>query len=654
MKTITIKRLVLKNWKSLNHDVTFNSDTTTICARNGVGKSSLQKAWNWLLSGYTSAITPKNHELFDNRCELTHETPIASVKAFVIIDGVEYTIEKSAQAKFSRKRGTNEYSKDSSDVYKYYVDEIEVSATSFSEWISVNFCDYQMLAFCMDGTFFATLAEEDRKQARKVLEQIVGEIKPTDFGGDYSCLENEFAKGYTIEQIEERAKNRIKPLKKRQDEIPSLIHSKEDYVSQLEHEDYNQVELDIQSTKDTINEIDNQIIGKRDAIQPILGKRQELFEVVNSLTLKLNSKKSEYNNNNNFSINELNNQIRNADATNARTEKENNRIITDFKKLQSALERNKASLQLLEEKRNKLIKKRNEIKELVFDDDKCAFCGQLLPNDKLELAKKHFNEEKDEKYEDCIREGKNVRAEIDVLLGIISEMEQEISEGYVLHELINVEDLIAKKKTLEQSFIPFEDTFEYKTLFAQIQSINNSIPEIPNSNVDELIETKKVLLAKIEQLSAKLGGKFLCDNIKQEILTLKKEQNDIAVEIATIEQVLAKCKEYVEERADVISFRVNDKLENCKILMYEFQKNGELTPSCVVTSLDGVKYSTLNNSNRLKTCISLQSLFCKHHNIAMPIFIDEANCFDSTNKPKVNGQQTIFLEVSDDNYLTVK
>ena len=88
MKTIVIKRLILQNWKSLNHDVVFNADTTTVCARNGVGKSSLQKAWNWLLSGYTSAITPKNHELFDNRCELTHETPIASVKAYVSIDGV--------------------------------------------------------------------------------------------------------------------------------------------------------------------------------------------------------------------------------------------------------------------------------------------------------------------------------------------------------------------------------------------------------------------------------------------------------------------------------------------------------------------------------------------------------------------------------------
>lgn len=511
-----------------------------------------------------------------------------------------------------------------------------------------------MLTFCMDGTFFATLAEDDRKKARKVLEQIVGEIKPTDFGGDYSCLENEFAKGYTIEQIEERAKNRMKPLKKRQDELPSFIHSKEDYIAQLEKEDYTQVETDVQATKDAISEIDRQIVGKSEAIQPVLGKRQEMFEIVNSMTLKLNIKRNEYNSKNGGVISELNAQIRNADIMNAKAEKENARIVADFNKLQATLERNKLALQALEAKRSKLVEKRNAIKELVFDADTCAFCGQLLPDDKLEEAKKKFNNEKDDKYDECVREGKTVRAEIDALSEIIADMEKEISEGYTLCEITNVDDLIAKKTMLEQSFIPFEETFEYKTLFAQIQSINNSIPELPKSDVDELTEAKKALLAQLEQLSTKLGGKFLCDRMKEELANLKQEQKDVAVDIATIEQVLAKCKEYVEERADIISFRVNDKLTDCQIKMYEVQKNGELAPSCIVTNMDGVKYSTLNNSNRLKTCIALQNLFCKHYEVAMPIFVDEANCFDSTNKPKVSGQQTIFLEVSDDHYLTVK
>jgi AAA15 family ATPase/GTPase len=125
MKEVILKRIKLSNWKSLNLDVKFNDKSTKISAKNGVGKSSLIAGWNWLLSSYTNAVSPKNHELFDNREELTHETPIAGVKAWISIDDVDYTIEKTAQAKFTRKRGSNEWSKDSSDVYKVYIDEIE-------------------------------------------------------------------------------------------------------------------------------------------------------------------------------------------------------------------------------------------------------------------------------------------------------------------------------------------------------------------------------------------------------------------------------------------------------------------------------------------------------------------------------------------------
>ena len=48
MKEIKLKRLVLSNWKSLNLDVAFHEKDTRISGRNGIGKSSLQSAWNWL------------------------------------------------------------------------------------------------------------------------------------------------------------------------------------------------------------------------------------------------------------------------------------------------------------------------------------------------------------------------------------------------------------------------------------------------------------------------------------------------------------------------------------------------------------------------------------------------------------------------------
>ena len=287
-KKIILKRLVLSNWKSLNLDVKFNDKSTSVSGRNGIGKSSLQSAWNWLLSSYTSAVVPKNHELFDNRVELTHETPIASVKAWIAIDNIEYTIEKTAQAKFTRKRGSNEYVKDSSDSYKILIDDIEVSATNYTQWIETNICPTDMLVYCLDGSFFTVLADDDKKKARKVLETIVGEISESDFSGDYSLLQTDFAKGYTVEQIEERTKNQIKPIKDRMVKIPALVEDKEKLLAEYQKIDYVAIEKRIAETRADIQQIDNQILGNGEAIKPILGQRDAIFDLINSKTLKLN------------------------------------------------------------------------------------------------------------------------------------------------------------------------------------------------------------------------------------------------------------------------------------------------------------------------------------------------------------------------------
>ena len=87
--------------------------------------------------------------------------------------------------------------------------------------------------------------------------------------------------------------------------------------------------------------------------------------------------------------------------------------------------------------------------------------------------------------------------------------------------------------------------------------------------------------------------------------------------------------------------------------MYSRQKDGELKPDCIIVNNDGVKYSTMNNSARIKICLSLQRMFCKHYDMNMPIFIDEASVFDSKNLPKFDAQ-TVLLFASDDKTLKVE
>lgn len=653
MKEIILKRIELSNWKSLNLDVTFNNKSTKISAKNGVGKSSLIAGWNWLLSGYTNAVAPKNHELFDNRKELTHETPIASVKAWISINGVDYTIQKTAQAKFTRKRGSNEWSKDSSDTYKTYIDEIETSATDFNGWIEHNICPADMLVYCLDGTFFTVLADEDKRKARKVLENIVGEIKEDDFSGNYDCLKNDFAKGYTIEQIEERTKNQIKPLRDRLVKIPALIEDKERLLSEYLQTDYSIIETQIEETRNDIQKIDDQILGNGESIKPILGQRDAIFDLINSKTLKLNERKNVYLNAYNAVRIEIKGKISDVSKRNAQIKARNEQKQCEYDYRNRNLEQLNRELKNSESFINDLRKQKDEIKARIFKTESCAYCGQELPMDTQEELKAKFNERKQKDLDFVVAQGKNLSQKIEDVKRRISDLQVIIDKGVQLEELESSEILEQQLQAYESSYQPFEETKEYAELKKEIDDLNNSLPEIPQNNNEELTNAKKTLLSRLESLNQQLGGKYKAGQIKEEIDSLKSELRKVGNEIAELEGVLFKCKEYSEERADIISCRVNDKLTDCKIVMFEVQKNGDLVPSCTITDNNGVKYSTLNNSNRIKTCISLQQLFCKHFDISMPTFIDECSIFDSSNIPQLPNQ-TIYLYASDSPVLVIE
>lgn len=653
MKEIILKRLVLSNWKTKNLDVTFNQDKTTINAMNEVGKSSLQQAWNWLLTSYTSAIYPKNHELFDNRVPLTHDTPIASVKAWILIDGIEYTITKTAQAKFTRKRGSSEYVKDNCDVYKIYIDEIETTATDFTAWIEHNICPIDMLPYCIDGTFFTVLADEDKRKARKVLERIVEEIKDEDYKGEYSCLGGDLTKGYTIEQIEERTKNGIKPLRERLSILPSLISEKEKMLSKYIQTDYSLLEKQIEETRKDIEKVDNQILGYGESIKPIIGQRNAIFDLINSKTLNLNERRNIYLNAFESVRSEIKSKISNVLKCNADIQAKNRLKKEEYDYKLKMLERLKEELKQLKDNRNILLTKRDEIKGKIFTTEKCAYCGQELPIDMQEDLRAKFNENKKTELDLVVASGKLNKQNIDVCSQRIKEFQDAIDKGIDLEEYEQTEILEKQLETYESSFVPYEETEEYLNLKKEIDELNNSLPIIPQNNNEELLSIKKAFLSRLESLNQQIVGKYKAEQLKSEIDGLKCEIRTTGEDLAKQEGILSKCKEYIEERANIISGRVNDVLTDCMIVMFEQQKNGELTPSCTITDKTNVKYSTQSFSAKIKTCIAIQQLFFNHYQIKLPVFIDECVVFSTKNIPCPN-TQTIYLYASDSPVLVVE
>ena len=652
MKRITLKKIQLSNFKSLNLEVNFNEGATTISGQNGIGKTSIASAFYWLLSSYTSPSVPKNHALYDDRVELTHETPLAKVKAWIKVGDLDYTIEKTAEARFTRPKGSSEWVKASSDTYTVYIDEIETSSTAYNEWISNNICPVEFLPYVLSGEFFSYLVTEDKNKARKVLCDLVGEIKEEDFKGDYSSIA-ELLKRYTASEIIEMSKKKKKPLEDRQNAIPFEIDNKEERLSELKAMDFSTYEREIESTKQKIEAIDGLLLGNADAIKPILEHNREIENNLSNLRLSLANGRITHREKQNERTSEIKAKLAEVKRYNESIDKENAKIKRDFEEeIENGTFWSKR-IDILEEKRAELLKKRDEVKARVYTEEKCAYCGQELPYDMLEKAREKFNDNKARELELIVKEGKQVAEDIARAKEKIESIGKMVEEGYTLLEKKSTTELEDALKRIEDTFVPYEDTIEHDEIYAKIKAYEREIKEMPSNDNEALTSEKKALIEHLSELSKKLGLKDEIEKVENDILELKNELRNIANSIAELEGKIFCAQSYIQERNEITAFRINGKMKKARFEMWSKQKSGELVPDLVLTNECGTRFSTTNFANRIELMLDLQELFCKTFEVNMPRFIDEAKVFSPSRLPVMEESQVVYLMASDSPYLEI-
>lgn len=647
MKKVIIKKLSLENFKGQTRDFFPNEDVTKVFAKNATGKTKLYEAFAWLLTGYTDATNGKNYELYDSTKELTPETPKARVRAEIVLDDVEYSVERSAQAKFVRKRNSMEYVKDTSDVYEMKLDDIVTSSTDFNAWVDKNIGNTNLLPFMLLGERFANLTLSDRKKAREILEQVSGEVTMEEMQGDYTMIAHDLKK-YSVEQLKERCKNKLKPLKLRHDELGTIIDTKMQLSATYDAAKVDALNKEIECIKEAISGVDDMLLDSSKALEPIIKACNEQKMRIDALCSELSVRRHAHNDSNRELLDVVAKKIRNIDAENATIVAENKRKAHNLAYTEQQCHSEKDTLAMLNSQRNSLIARRDEIMAREFTDTTCATCGQELPEELLAETRARFLKTKNEDLEIVVRQGKDVKGKIELCEKRIAELEEILAKGVVETPLKSKDALQEEYVELEGKLVQFEATEEYKSLSKEIEELRANMPTL---NVDQsgFAEQKEKLNTTLEGLYAMLGEYNVLGRIVEEIETLKTEKRDVEIEIVCIEGQLDNIKMYEEEKARIVSDRINKLLDGCSIVMYSRQKDGELRPDCVILDKNGVPYATTNNANRLNAALSLQRMFCANANILLPVFVDEASIYDDEHLPKYNDTQCIYLYASNDN-----
>ena len=645
MKTITLKKLTLQDWRAQNKVVEF-TDNTEIRGYNKSGKSSVYNAFLWLFTGCDD-MDRSNYNLFDSTIVQTHDTSkIASVEGVFEIDGVEYTLKRTAEIGWARKKGRDEWERKGSDNYKFYIDHIERNAGDYKKTIEDLFAPIDKLKIMLNLQYFLKL---DWKDMRRNLQDMVGEISMDDFKGDYSDILNDLRK-YSPEEVKVSYKARIKPLKenvgKHGDDGKLGIEISTLQSNLPKIEDLTEVQQEIDDAKSQIEMIDKQLLGSSESLQKFIDKRNEELAEISKLQEEYNKAQSVYLSNFNDEVEKIQKEIRDVDSYNADVDKQNEKALSDKENEKKELEKMNDLLAGLQKRHEELTEQNKECKARVFTGEKCAYCGQELPEDKLEEARKRFNEQKEKDHAYIVAQGKANKEYIERALKGIENLKTEIYKPLELKDKKSKDDLEDKLDDLRKSFVPYNKTTEGAAKLSVIEEKRANLTIIPAQDNAALLNMKKSLMQDIETLSKKLGLKDEYDKQMEVIQSKQKELKDTAVELAKLEGMLSKVNVYEREKASIISDRVNGKFDYIQVEMTEVNKSGELVDTCKILDADGVSASSTNFASQVRCGIDISTAFCKFYGINLPIFIDFAESICEDNYPDTE-RQTIKLIVDE-------
>ena len=629
MKTIKVKRIIIEEWRGKNIDVFFNDDITKISAKNEVGKTTLIHAWNWVFSSYTSSTSTKNEELFDNRKPLTHETPIAKVLLHITIDGVKHTIERRAKAKFTRPSGAVEYVKANTDEYTIIVDGFTLPAKEFAQWVDDNICEYALIQFLLDGSFFTTLAENDRAKARKALGKVIGEVSMDDFMGDYTLIKPLLSIA-TAEQIITSRNEERRNLETELTTTTALLDNERKKDVSLSQAELEGIEEELKSIDKNIADIDAKLVANIEGA-----------DVVDTLTKRLIATTQEYTMSSANYEQEYNDTLRSL-----RQDYDAEKLRVDNLKLERKYQERR--IKVLEEEKKRLQDKEKDLQAYydeqmaqlsklrsTTDGNVCPTCGTSFANVQEKCEKTLYDIE--------ITSKSIIKCE--------KFLEEQRSELPIIED--NSESMLAEVKKHEDAYVPFSHTFKGKALDSIIKGLRSDLDKYEVKDNSALVATRASLQSRRDELLFKKASYGVSESEKSRVMALEDSRRAIANNIVHLEGIVAKAKEYIEERAQIISERVNSKLDGYKVVMYSTQKDGTKVPDCVVTDNKGVKFAILSNSARIRANLQMQELFCSALGVRMPIWIDECSIFDDEHLPRPRGQ-AIYLYAGNSDNLVVE
>lgn len=656
MKKVTLKKLSVENYKKFEAKEFDFAGRTEVSGRNRQGKTSLMDAYFDVLTGKLADGTlPNNIRRKVDGEEI--DDPV--VRELVIdVDGTEYVVQKKT------KKGK------SSNTVEYYVNGIKRNKTEYME-ILKRIADPDTIAMCSNARVFLNEIQKATAKARETLGGIAG-FSESQFRAEhpeYEWIKNEGVEGDSIEEILKARRRDLRKAKSDVDDIAKQIRKEQgrqvecdetlpaqrDDLLDLLKENEKQEEVLCNASRE-YDRISIELAGlkrSRDALVEKAGKTaREKHDRITSLlyTLKSDKKNAE-------------NKLRLAEM--------------DLEHANKGIERHKAALAQAKKKYTEALKEKwggdtelTAIRGEEFDPALaiCPTCGQTLPEEQVETAKRKFEFNKQSRISKKLGEKEQFEKNKRTKLEQITEDGNEASEGLktanetkkeaeaaietTKKEITSLALEIAETEKEAEKPIPepdMSDDEEYKAVCDKISALEESLNGIGNGENDRILlsNNRHSLEAKLRDVEAKIKTQTArLEEKANNLEALQEEQKKLSQKQANIQQKVDQLTEYSIEKNKALAAVINPHFKHFQFQFLDYTQDGEPLETCRMIC-NGIDYANgLNHSDRILCDIDLVMGLQEMNDLRLPVWVDDTESINSDRIPGLDTQM-ILLRVSD-------
>lgn len=667
MKKIEVKEIRLTDFKGQSEKKIGFGHRTIVSGKNGCGKTTLADAFMWVFcdKDYSLKSNPDIRPDDGREC-------LPRVDIDFVIDGKPVSVAKFQKRTESKPKDGKPGKVALSN--KYEINGVPKAERDFKADLKERGFDFDNFLMLSHMEIFTYLKDAD---ARKILFSMSDGAGKSDLEIAKTvpdCAELvPLLETYKADEIKAMNSATLKKAEEQLKAIPNQIIGMEQ--SKVDT-DVAELELQKNALQEQISDLEKQIAqaGNEKAGEikaELAGLRTKLLEIDSKAKADLLEKKSSVCNK--VSSLELDRNIKTSELNRKTSALENLRV--QKKELLEKLQNARTQYPKIKDTEwdNTVLE---SIKSEMFKDADtiCPTCGQNLPSDQIEQLKNRFEQKKQERINQQLKDKEeweqDKKHKLDEVIQAGNKASSDMKEAHKQEETLTSEiskladeleqiktSLDAENKNLEA--IPKEPDFsgnaEYQQILASIKEKEQELNSLDDGEeakkqLSEQLSGKKQELAAVNQ---KIGEANNNVRIDEQIEKLQESQKQYAQSKADAQMILDELKSLSMAKNTALEDAVNQYFDGVKVKLFDTQKNGEVVDACIwyVQDKDGNWKKLIGNANTalmMKGKIAIMDGLQKFYGVSYPIFVDCAAELDNSSLAGIKADaQLIFLKVAE-------